>query len=93
MILFCALSAPAFAIDLEIAAYNRCVSDESMRLSAGSNAADLIAKNAAVLCGGLLAKMLERNPNLVGGQLTAYENHAVGEATLAVLESRAKKRQ
>jgi len=64
MAVFSALSSPALAIDPEIAAYSRCVSDESVRLSTGSDAADLIAKNAAVLCGDLLAKMVERNPNL-----------------------------
>ncbi|PDT87473.1 hypothetical protein CO669_25235 [Bradyrhizobium sp. Y36] len=68
------------------------MTEEALRLSTGPDAADLIARDAAVLCGGLLAKMVERNSNLMGSQLTAYEIHAVGEATLAVLEARAKRR-
>jgi hypothetical protein len=91
MLLIAVWASPALAIDPDIAAYNRCVADQAVRLSIGSDAADLIAKNAAILCGQILAKLFEGPRGMTGAQATAFENHAVSEATIAVLEARAKK--
>ena len=44
MLLIAVRASPALAIDPDIAAYNRCVADQAVRLSIGSDAADLIAK-------------------------------------------------
>lgn len=79
---------PANAADPDIASYNRCVADEAVRLSAGSDAADLIARSAAVLCNSKFAALLLRVPDL----FPTLENNAVGEATIAILEARAKRR-
>lgn len=82
---------PATAADPQIAAYYRCVAQEGVRLSTGIDAANLIAENAAVLCGKFLASMLEDKTNPVPPkQLGAYEKTAIDEATLAILEARAK---
>ena len=86
------LTAPASAADPEIAVYNRCVAEQAVRLSTGSDAADLIARNAAVLCGQSIANMMKNTPAISPALATAFENRAIGEATIAVLEARAKRK-
>jgi hypothetical protein len=84
-----AATLPARAADPDVAAYNRCVIEQAVRLSTGTDAADLIAKNAAVICGRRFAKTFEKvDPPL----LLAFEEKAVMEATIEVLEVRAKKK-
>ena len=83
------LASPVLAVDDDIAAYNRCVADEAVRLSTGSDAADLIAKNAALLCERRFATVFS---SVIGQTFSALEEKAIGEATIAVLEARAKRR-
>ena len=72
MLLIAVWASPALAIDPDIAAYNRCVADQAVRLSIGSDAADLIAKNATILCGQILAKLFEGPRGMTGAQATAF---------------------
>lgn len=77
----------AGTVDPEFAAYSKCVTLQAVRLSTGSDAADLIAKNAAAICGQTFLKSFE---NYSGALMTALEDKAVRAATIAILEARAK---
>lgn len=80
----------AMAMEPKVETYYKCVSDQAVRLSVGIDPANVIANSAAVMCGGELTKLGESNKPASANQLNSYEDFAISQATIAILEARAK---